>query len=87
MALVQKVLTDEGRKIFQHFLKTNSKLTVQQRKEESLMLTQPDEKITFRQLNSKQKHNCFDESEEISQVNEAENFLAEVKKNLDSRIY
>jgi coatomer subunit beta len=49
------------------------------------MLTQPDEKIFFRQLH-KNSHQGFDESEEIS-ANPDQNFLAEVTRNLDSRIY
>jgi len=45
---VQKVLMDEGKAIFAKFLSINSKLNLKVKKEEEIMLTQPDEKIVFR---------------------------------------
>jgi hypothetical protein len=74
---------DEGRKIFAKFLTTNSKLNLKVKKDEDLLLTQPDEKIVFRQLKQKGKQSGFDETEEISNPNETENFLSEIKSNMD----
>ena len=53
-----------------------------------MLVTQPDEKIIFRQLKKQAKINAFDDSEEISTVStEAQNFLTEIKLNNDQRIY
>lgn len=49
IAIVQKMLMDEGRAIFSKFLQMNSKLNLNAKKgDEELLLTQPDEKIVFR---------------------------------------
>lgn len=50
------------------------------------MVTQPDEKIVFRQL-KKNKAGGFDETEEVSNPAETQNFLSEIKSNMDQRIY
>lgn len=78
---------DEGKAIFSKFLAINSKLNLNVKKDEELMLTQPDEKIVFRQLKSQGKTSGFDETEEISNPNETQNFLTEIKQNMDQRIY
>jgi len=48
MDLVQKVLIDEGKAIFKKFLSLNSLLHTKVRREDELLVTQPDEKIVFR---------------------------------------
>ena len=73
---VQNILVKFGRQIFAEFLKTHSKLLPsnqsrlkQQMEQENMMVTQPDEKIVFRQLKGKDKAvGDFDITEETGEV-------------------
>jgi coatomer subunit beta len=86
-SLVEKVLIEEGKAIFKKFLSINSNMQARVKRDDDLLVTQPDEKIVFRQLKQKGKTSGFDESEEVSNPNAAESFLSEIKGNSDQRIY
>lgn len=97
LSSVQKILADQGRKVFNKFLEGNSRLfneSEQQReklRQQQLIITQPDEQIVFRQLQGKGTAQDFDITEEISEVlgsgGDYEDFLGEVKRDVDSRVY
>lgn len=87
LTAVQKVLVDQGRAVFAKFLETHSKLLPsnsirekQRLEQESMMITQPDESIVYRQLKGKGKAiNEFDITEEISNGASGQNaFLKEL---------
>lgn len=66
---VQKILADQGKRIFKKFLEGNSKLIKDENKDkdkEQIIITQPDEQILFRQLKGRQAVTDFDITEEIS---------------------
>ena len=71
---MQSILVEHGKAIFAKFLEQNSKLVGEGaakrrrngKEEESVILSQPDETILFRQLRQKNKAGDFDETEEIS---------------------
>ena len=52
MSGVQKILADQGKRIFQKFLESNSRLLKdkdgEKDSEQQIMITQPDEQIAFR---------------------------------------
>jgi len=74
LTAIQKILVDQGKAVFAKFLETHSKLVPsniirekQRLEQESMMITQPDESIVYRQLKGKGKAiNEFDITEEIS---------------------
>jgi coatomer subunit beta len=93
---VQKVLADQGKRIFQKFLESNSRLLNEKSNDkdqkEQLIITQPDEAVQFRQLKGKQALTEFDITEEISDalggdVGGYEDFLGDIKKDMDSKVY
>ena len=45
---VMKILSDQGRRIFQKSLEGNSRLYKEQKEEQQLIVTQPDEQIVYR---------------------------------------
>lgn len=47
---VQSILVNEGKLIFAKFLQINSQLTKFSKNDKEVIVTQPDEKIIFRQL-------------------------------------
>ena len=50
LSSVESVLVDQGKKVFAKFLESHSKLTTVKKggKDETLLITQPDEMIVFR---------------------------------------
>ena len=90
---VTKILSDQGKKIFSKFLESNSRLKRDEKKDmkEQLIITQRDEQIVFRQLRGRGQAQDFDITEEISDVlggsGDYEDFLGEIKKDIDSRVY
>ena len=91
---VQKILSDQGKRIFQKFLETNSRLLKDQKNQEAdqLIITQPDESIIFRQLKGRAAVTDFDITEEISdalggETQGYEDFLGDIKKDIDSKVY
>ena len=93
---VQNVLVEFGRTIFAEFLKSHSKLlpSQQARKKQlddqaNLMITQPDEKIVFRQLKGKDKKvGDFDMTEEMGSGGvETSDFMSQIKNDIDQKIY
>lgn len=91
---VQKILTEQGRLIFAKFLETHSKLMPshllldKQRKErDSMMVTQPDEMVVFRQLKGREGVNDFDITEEISNDTKQSDYLNDIKSDIDQKIY
>jgi inhibitor of KinA sporulation pathway (predicted exonuclease) len=75
---VQQILVNEGKIIFAKFLQINSKLTKFNKNEKEIIVTQPDEKIVFRQLKANCKAGDFDVSEEQAPVSETD-FLQDIK--------
>ena len=51
--------------------------------QENLMVTQPDEKIVFRQLKGKGKAGDFDITEETGEAGDNQEFMSEVERELD----
>lgn len=51
------------------------------------MVTQPDEKIVFRQLKGKGKAGDFDITEETGEVGDNSEFMSEIEKEIDQKIY
>ncbi len=72
--------------MFAKFLQINSQLSKFNKGEKELILTQPDEKILFRQLKTNCKAGDFDVSEEQALPSETD-FLNEMKQQNDQRIY
>ncbi len=90
---VQKILADQGQKIFNKFLESNSRL-IREKKADSdkLVITQPDEAIVFRQLRGRAAVTEFDITEEISDAlggdtQGYDDFLGDIKKDIDSKVY
>jgi len=85
LSVVQKVLIEQGRAIFAKFLESHSKLLpsnalkeMKKQQEESLLVTQPDEKVVYRQLKSAKSKGVngaaeFDITEELSGANSYDN--------------
>lgn len=91
---VQKILADQGKRIFQKFLENNSRLLRDKKEtqEETIVITQPDEIIVFRQLKGRSAVTDFDITEEISDALGGEtqgydDFLSDIKKDIDSKVY
>ena len=51
------------------------------------MVTQPDEKIVFRQLKGKGKAGDFDITEETGEVGDNSEFMSEIEREIDQKIY
>lgn len=91
---VQKILADQGKRIFQKFLESHSRLLKDndaQEQSDQLIITQPDERIVFRQLKGRAVITDFDITEEISDALGDtlgyEDFLGDIKKDIDSKVY
>jgi coatomer subunit beta len=89
---VQKILADQGKRIFQKFLEGHSRLLKEkQETSDQLVITQPDERIVFRQLKGRSAVTDFDITEEISDALGDtlgyEDFLGDIKKDIDSKVY
>lgn len=95
LSSVESVLVEQGKKVFAKFLESHSKLTFAsgskrgKKGEETLLITQPDEMVVFRQLKGRTGANDFDITEEISgdSGNSGEDFLGEIRKEIDAKIY
>lgn len=88
---VQKILAEQGKKIFQKFLESHSRLIKDpsQGKKE-LMITQPDETLSFRQLKGRSAVTDFDVGDEVTAdtLGEGfEDFLGDVKKEQNAKVY
>jgi coatomer subunit beta len=88
------VLSDQGKRIFQKFLESNSRLLKVNKEieQEKNVVVQPDEGIMFRQLKGKASLTDFDITEEVSEAlgedaGNYEDFLGEIKKDMDSKVY
>lgn len=92
---IQKLLSEQGKVIFNKSLQANSKLVKKDKAEEEqerILITQPDEPIRFRQLKGKASFNEFDITDEVGDSLGNENgeygdLLGEIKKDSGSRIY
>lgn len=96
LSSIESVLVEQGKKVFARFLESHSKLApagVSKRgagkKAETLLVTQPDEVIVFRQLKGRTGASDFDITEELSAESGAasEDFMVEAKREVDAKIY
>eukprot|EP00347_Sterkiella_histriomuscorum_P009140 403342367 len=96
LSAIENLLVDLGKRVFAKFLETHSKLTgigakKTKKGEESLLITQPDEMVVFRQLKGRTGATDFDITEELS--GDAgnglgnEDFMKDVRKDIDAKIY
>jgi len=99
LSSVESVLVDQGKKVFAKFLENHSKLGLAGssskkaggKKQESLIITQPDEMVVFRQLKGRTGATDFDITEELTGDSTAalggEDFMGEIRKEIDAKIY
>ena len=96
LSSVESVLVEQGKRVFAKFLESHSKLATasgskkgKRPGEESLLVTQPDEMVVFRQLKGRTGATDFDITEEMSGENGAasEDYLGEIRKEMDAKIY
>lgn len=86
--IFEKLLTDQSRKIFSKFLEQNAKhaVVIGQQHDTSFPVTQCDEMIIFRQLKGRAGVTEFDISEEVGSNEGLDNFMSEIKKDIDTRV-
>ena len=86
------MLVEQGKKIFAKFLENHARHTNQVsgkgKKDATLLITQPDEGIVFRQLTGRTGATDFDMTEELSgEGGVSEDFLGDIRKEIDAKIY
>jgi len=87
LSSVETVLVEQGRKIFAKFLEGHSRQTVATKKTETLLITQPDEGLVFRQLKGRTGAGDFDITEELSVGMGDNDYMGESRKEVDAKIY
>ena len=85
LGAIERVLVDQGKRVFAKFLEANSRLGARtSAKHEKLLVTQPDDLVVFRQLSGRTGASDFDLTEEISG---GEDFATEARAAVDAKVY